>query len=156
MTHGRSTARVAISTLLVAYLVVGYASFFGDQVYPIFSWSLFTFIPHEEAEDYAVRILSIDDRAFSGQVLGEEPIVVARDVPRVVSRRMSIRLGEAVTSADGARTDAALTTLLDRHFVLPDSARLVLVHRRYDRIKRWSRGEFISTSVVDTLLYRRE
>lgn len=151
--NGRRRERIAAALLCgyaAAALVIKAARPVDGEIFPLFSWSLFSTVPAQD-ENYGVRLLAVRGAPLATPTFFEEARGLVAE-PESIAAFMTVqRLGVAL-STDNARDAAAARRLLERHHLRGlDDVRYEVVRRRFDTLERWSTGALRSSEVVAVL-----
>lgn len=128
--------------IVVAVLVYGTVAIVGrwtalGEIFPFFSWDLFTVIPGQEVRA-TIYLVAVDGREF------EEPLPFFETEhvrgSRVTVSRLAGQLTEALRR-DPNRASVLREGLEGNH--LPRRVEWSLVHERFDPVERWRSGELL-------------
>ena len=132
--------------MIVAYIATAVCLrlvFDTKEIFPIFSWSLFSVIPTSPHEDIGVLVTEIDGNPLN-------PYADFMTAKNLFSQAGSIeayyviqRLGKAVLAQDD-QTENSSRRLLEGQYVdgFKSNLKYRIVKRRYDPIERWKNGSF--------------
>ena len=145
--------------LLVAAILCGYAAAAlvlkvtlrrEGEVFPLFSWSLYSKVPGEDA-DYAVRILSVAGAALDPPLFPQEAQSFFTGTEPSAAFMTMQRLGEALEKRDADEVKAHRRLLEEHHLRGRGIIRYEIVRRRFNTLARWSSGGFTSVRTVAVL-----
>ena len=143
-------AAVVLCGYAVAAVAVKAAFRHEREVFPLFSWSLYSTAPREEA-DYGLRIMEVGGGALNPPLFVEDAKTFFPYVNQAQLIATVQFLGRAL---DSGNTEAVkrYRHLLERHHLRGRGAvHYEIVRRRYNTLARWSSGEIKSVSTVATL-----
>lgn len=145
--------------LLVAALLCGYAAAAlvlkvtlrrDGEVFPVFSWSLYSTVPGEDT-DYAVRILSVGGKALDPPLFLQEARSFFTGTEPTAAFMTMQRLGDALEKRDADEVKAHRRLLEEHHLRGQGVIRYEIVRRRFNTLARWSSGGFTSVRTVAVL-----
>ena len=130
-----------IAGYLVVALILGFR-FYHREVFPVFSWSLFSEIP-EHKVDFGILVTAIDGNVLEppGDLMEMREVYGAGGATRAYHTIQD--LGGAAMSRDTGKLDAARRTLESLYMEIPGRTvayRLIL--RRFDPLERWRGGPY--------------
>lgn len=143
-------AAVVLCGYAVAAVAVKAAFRHEREVFPLFSWSLYSTVPREAA-DYGMRILAVEGRRLHPPLFFED---AKSYFPHVHQAQLIATVQFLGRALDSGNTEAVkrYRRLLERHHLRGRGAvRYEIVRRRYNTLARWSSGEVKSVSTVATL-----
>lgn len=122
-----------------------------NEVFPIFSWALFCFIPQQE-QDYGIRVIQ------GGDATPATPRYIERtDFPGANSPALYMviqDMGHALRQGQDDTLDTK-RKILETNYLPPDSAvRYELVRREFDVLERYRDGTFRHIEVLGTFSSR--
>jgi hypothetical protein len=142
-------AAVLLFGYAAAAVVIKAAIRHEREIFPLFSWSLYSTVPRE-AVDYGMRILEVDGRRLNPPLLVEE---VRPRFPHANQRQLLMAVQSLGRALDGGNTEAvrAYRRLVERHHLRGRGViRYEIVYRRFNTLARWTRGELKSVRAVAT------
>lgn len=150
--HAYRRTRLAVILSILGYaataLVLG-LGYHHREVFPLFSWSLFTHVPSVRT-DAGVQILQLGDRAFDPPL----ELLEARGLfPRASSIQAYYtvqKLAGASMARDGAEIERLRRLFESEYLGARDRhLRYRLILRRFDPIDRWRGGGYESRPLVE-------
>ena len=145
--------------LLVAGILCGYAAAAlvlkvtlrqDGEVFPLFSWSLYSTV-HGEDADYAVRILSVAGEALDPPLFFQEARLFFAGTEPIAAFMTVQRLGDALEKRDADAVRAHRRLLEHHHLRGRGVVRYEIVRRTFNTLGRWSSGGFTSVRTVAVL-----
>jgi hypothetical protein len=140
-------AAVLLFGYATAAIVIKGALRHEREIFPLFSWSLYSTVPREAA-DYGVRILEVGGRTLNPPLLVEE----ARPrFPHANQRQLLMAVQSLGRALDGGDTEAvrAYRRLIERHHLRGRGVvHYEVIHRRFNTLARWRTGEFRTLRTV--------
>jgi hypothetical protein len=109
-----------------------------QEVYPVFSWSLFSRIPNNQSW-FAVRLLTQRGEGLADAPFFEEAAGLVRNPQSIAAQHVIRRLGNAVVRGDSVE-EADARRLLEEVYLVPD-LEYELVRIEFDPLRRWQDRE---------------
>lgn len=142
--------KIFLVSVIVLYF---YAAFhYNDtptgELYPFFSWFVFTIVPSEFETEYTIRILEYDDKQMHPPVFFkdayEEYFKKYLGIPRY--NYMIQTLGESIEAGRAAEIQQRREAL--EKFFPPQHVVYEIVEVRFNTFKYWESGEFIEVESI--------
>ncbi|MBJ93724.1 MAG: hypothetical protein CMP23_04530 [Rickettsiales bacterium] len=113
----------------------------GNEIFPIFTWSLFSSIPARESQSYAVQIVEVDGRSFDPPLdfmMAKELLSGAGDIN---AHYLILRLGKAIDQ-DGQSEARELRRLFESNYLDGSHAQLKyqVIVNRFNPVEKWKTG----------------
>ena len=140
----------AIAALLVLYAALGVLTWRGimPEVFPVYSWDLFSTIPSPVERDLGLRITSV-----GGQPLN--PPVYVQQLSTVFPRAATIDAFVTIQSLGAAARDHNDTEVEKlRGYLEPTflggagAVEYEVIERRFDPLRRWQTGELLDEKTL--------
>ena len=143
-----------IACMMIFYMVTGFTTWFlwRIEMFPIYSWDLFSYVPTGERYDYGVRLLAVGDEILSPSIYYEAADEWFADAGSIVAYQRIQRLGTAVHNKNETAVAEAQRVFESAHLVGVGEVQYEIVYRHYDMLTRWRDGSFTneySLRVVD-------
>ena len=142
------TFRVFLPLFLAFYGTAGFlthSKFGGREVFPVFSWALYTDAVRLEVQ-YTARLIEVDGRALGAAL----DVLATPSFHRSPDYWFDVgvlnNFGAALDAGDGVRAEA-LRRLVEANVLLEDRVRYEMVKRTYDPLERRASGAFQETSL---------
>jgi hypothetical protein len=124
-----------------------------SEVFPVFSWSLFSSTPDPIREDFGVRLLELDGRELSPPVYLEQSGLVSGGAA-AQAREAVQRLSRALRQNDD-QLPALVAFFESTYFDQYSTGRYQVVLRRYDILERGSCDCYLSEEVLAEIDFDR-
>ncbi|MEM8861795.1 MAG: hypothetical protein AAGD96_26025 [Chloroflexota bacterium] len=132
-----------IATVVILYFVIGNFSWgvFRHEIYPIFSWELFSLVPNLEV-DYGLQIISMNESSLEKPTYFQELPNDFKDAESIIAFFVIQDLGKAIDAND----QEAIIDLRDQiettFFSSKNNVEYAVVKRSYHPVDRWKTGKF--------------
>ena len=110
----------------------------GHEVYPVFSWFLFTHVPAESLW-FTIVIHKVDGQAVDPPVDYQDAAAIVPDPHSVTANYVIQRLGRDIVYRHGRGVER-IRELLERDY-LPRNTEYDLVRVKYHPIRSWKNGQ---------------
>lgn len=147
--------RIALPLLLLFYAAGGFLThtqFLGREIFPLFSWSLYSGAPRVESQ-YTARLLEVDGRPLTPPVDLMATPGFHRGPDYWRDAGVLDGFGAALEARDRERV-AAFRCLVESNILLGDGIRYEIVKRTYDPLARRTTGAF-EESILGTFVKER-
>lgn len=151
----------AFPLLLAVYVPLAFTPYFipgwkgQKEIFPFFSWDLFSLVPQREMTDYSVRIVAVDGVRLPKPVFYAEAGSRVENAGSITAYRHQQSMGRAAAKQD----EAALAKLVDsfesNHLLRGRTYDYELVQRHYDPVARWRKRQYHELTVFRTYRHRR-
>lgn len=134
---------------LALYLVIGYGFKLTQdrEIFPIFSWSLFTNVPNQ-INDYGIRIVAIDGQELDTPFYYEEGKDTFIDYDSAQAYFNFRDFGRALTAGNTERVEEIRGYLESLYLEEAGQIRYEVVARSWDAVDRWNGGGFLTEEVI--------
>lgn len=132
ISYACSGAILAISSTLIKS---------ANEIFPVFSWSLFTFIPND-FHDYALRIIAIDNENLNPTLYFQDAGHWFPETDSMSAYDSIQKLGTAVSAKDVKRIEEVRQFLEPIYLGEVKSVSYEIVERSFDPLDRWKYGKF--------------
>lgn len=112
-----------------------------NEIFPVFSWSLFTWIPND-FRDYALRVIAVDNENLHPTLYFQEAGYWFPETHSMPAYDSIQKLGAAVAANDAKRIEEIRQFLEPIYLGGVKSVRYDVVERSFDPLERWECGEF--------------
>ncbi|MBI2902472.1 MAG: hypothetical protein HYY12_02645 [Candidatus Methylomirabilis oxyfera] len=142
-------AAVLLCGYAAAAVVIKGALRHEREIFPIFSWSLYSTVPREAAE-YGVRIFEVGGETLNPPLFFEDARAFFPYVNQAQLFMTVQSLGRALES-DNTEAIKTYRRLLERHHLRGRGViHYEIVRRRFNTLTRWVTGEFRTLRTVGT------
>jgi hypothetical protein len=134
-----------IAAVIIGYFLLGTTTnlTIHREIFPIFSWDLFSSIPAPQGSDYGIKILAVDGVALNPPVYFEKADTIFAKAHSIDAYSSIALLGGAVAANDQAAIDAQRAVFEPVFLSDRKNVRYVVVQRTYDLLERWQSNTFI-------------
>lgn len=138
-----------IAAFVLLYALIGNAVWFRHyrEIYPIFSWDLFSYVPNEVA-DFGLRITRTGDTVLDFPIYFEAATGLVPDAQSIVAYTNIQALGVAIMAGQSVELAAAAHRVESLHLYTLMPVEYEIVRRRYSPLARWREGEFLSEEAI--------
>lgn len=144
-----------IFLVIVAYITTGYVSFYtgAGEIYPIWSWDLFSTVPQPHQTDYALRFLEIEGDFLPTPVYFEQANHWISITESIDAHAVILAIAQAII-ADNEPEVSRLRKLLEAQYLYEvQSGHYEIVQRQYDLRERWLTGEFQAEASIGSFAW---
>jgi hypothetical protein len=134
---------------VLASLALGFTSAFDQEIFPIFSWRLFSRVPNHSRR-HTLLIQNYNGADFPENCFLEKSEII-KESELVTVSKLTQRLGTAVRRMDKSQERALLEQLTTNY--LTGTVRFQLVEIEYDPIARRKSGELIRSRLVKSYAF---
>jgi len=125
----------------------------GGELFPIFSWTLFLYVPNSVTE-YAVEILEVQGEALAPAPTFHEARAIFRRSGDIAADKVIQGMARAAVAGDEARLGELRRLFEDRYLGASHApVRYRLVEREYAPLERWRGGGFRSATALRDFEY---
>lgn len=135
--------------LITIYLIVGYATrFLKTEIYPVFAWSLFTYIPQAEQNGYDLKIRSINNISLETPVYFSQGGEWYKNSHSIVVQFTIRQFAEAILN-DRKELFLEKQTLIERvYFAELNQVQYEVVQISFDLRDRWEENQIIEEKII--------
>jgi hypothetical protein len=117
----------------------------GGEIFPLFSWTLFLYVP-DSVSEFAIEILEVDGAPLSPAPTYHEAGDRFRRAGDIAADKLIQGMGRAERDGDEARLAELRRVFEDRYLDARQApVRYRLVEREYAPLERWHNGAFRAT-----------
>ena len=129
------------ATLALLYFLVGNGAWLwgNREIYPIFSWDLFSYVPNEVV-DFGLRITKTGDTELDPPIYFEAAVDLLPDARSIVAYTNIQALGVAILADRPIELAAAADRVEALHLYPLLPVEYEIVQRRYAPLDRWLTG----------------
>lgn len=134
-----------ITLFILLYVVVGYTTWLRQrpEIFPFFSWDLFTYVPTQVKQDFSLSIVAIGGQPLAEPVYFEQAKTLFAKADAIEAMDAIQNLGLAVSANDPAEI-ARVRAYLEPLFLSDAGAvEYTLVTRWFNPLERWETGVFV-------------
>ncbi|MCB0167155.1 MAG: hypothetical protein KDI79_23200 [Anaerolineae bacterium] len=146
------TLQLIILAFVLTYAITASCTwyFYRKEIFPLFSWQLFSHVSAEKV-DFGLRVTHIDDRPLNKPVYFEEAPALFPDAGSIVAYSNIQALGQAI-EANRLETVGQLKIQFENRYLSHDqSLTYEIVKRKFIPIDRRKSGDFVSEETLTTL-----
>lgn len=144
----RRTKWLILGAILFYFTVGNGARYWlGREIYPIFSWELFSYVPNELV-DYGLRVTQVDHRVLPKAVYFEAAPELFKDAQSIIAYNNIQALGQMIDAHRSDNAEAAHIKVEQQHLQIAHSLRYEIVRRNSIPLIRWKTGSFSSEVVI--------
>lgn len=135
------------ATLALLYFLVGNGAWLwgNREIYPIFSWDLFSYVPNEVV-DFGLRITKTGNTELEPPLYFEAAVDLLPDAQSIVAYTNIQALGAAIRAGQPVELAADRVAALHLYPLLP--VEYEIVQRRYAPLDRWRTGAVRSEELL--------
>lgn len=139
--------------LIGVYLVIGYTTWAlrMPEIFPIYSWDLFSYTPTEIKTDYSLRIVKINGQPLQPPVYFEQGRRWFSKANTIEASVVIQALGQAAKEGDPKRVTDVRVSLEPLFLAGAGRVEYDVVERRYNPLQRWQNGIFLEETTLATL-----
>jgi hypothetical protein len=137
--------------LWIAIILIAYASLgsvirsvrASREIFPIFSWELFAYVPNE-GQEYGLKITAINNQLLDSPLYFEEAVQqwgVSDSVAATAFSHIQA-LGQAIVQGDAQRIQEARSNLETLYSGMGKNIRYEIIIRSFDVLEHWKTGRF--------------
>ncbi len=127
------------------------------EIFPVFCWSLFSVVPSQPVQEFAVVLTEIDEKTLEpGADLISQKYTPA-PIDRVVNQEIVQKLGSSVEKHSSGR-ESASRKLLEAKYdgaLFKKNLKYLLVKRSYDAVERWNNGPVHDQTMKEYAIEKR-
>lgn len=135
---------------LIAFTTIGLPQ---RELFPFFSWELFSHIPPPEITSYGIRFSSANGQTLTPPIYFEEAKHLTPYADSVDAFVTIQSLGQAVEQSDQSKMMATQQLIQSAYFGELTSANYQLVRRRFDLLERWQLNQYAQENVLTDFSY---
>lgn len=123
------------------------------ELFPFFSWELFSYIPADTITSYGIRFSSANGESLAQPIYFEEAKHLTPYADSVDAFVTLQSLGNAIAQNDAQQTAATQQLLQGTYFGDMSAAEYAIVRRRFDLLERWRHNRYLEEEVIAHLTF---
>lgn len=141
-----------IALVLLAYMSIGYGfHIFGlRELYPIFSWELFSYVPAQQRIDYGLLIIQVNGEQLPEPVYFEDAAFLPEQAHSIEAYVAIQILASAIVQQDTAETERVRSYFEDIFLIEVETATYQVVRRQADLLLLWQTGQYDEETIIAT------
>lgn len=131
------------------YFIVGNGAryWLGREIYPIFSWELFSYVPNELV-DYGLRVTQVDHKVLPKAVYFEAAPSLFSDAQSIIAYNNIQALGQLLDAHQADNAQAARIKVEQQHLHIAHALSYEIIRRSSIPLVRWKTGSFATEVVI--------
>lgn len=139
-----------IVAVLIVYVTVGYGFHYlkWPELYPIYSWELFSYVPDRERIDFGLLITSVNDRPLPEPVYFEDAEELLNDAHSIEAYVSIQELAVAIlrdNRSEAARIQEYIESL---YFSDLESISYQIIRRKADLLSLWEGADYDEEVII--------
>lgn len=135
---------------LIAYSTIGLPQ---RELFPFFSWELFSHIPPKEITSYGIRFNSANGNELNEPLYFEDAMHLTRHAESVDAFVTLQSLGSAIEQNDLVQVATSQQLLQSTYFGDISAAEYEIVRRRFDLLERWQSNQYLEEEVIAHFIF---
>ncbi len=134
-----------ILLIALAYASIGLTSWAtkSPEIFPFFSWDLFSSVPQPVASNYGLRIHEVDGQILHEPIYFEHADRFFRNAKSIEAFTLIQNLGHAISTRNTTEAETIRQMLEMTHLQDASTLSYEVVFRRFDVIERWQGKPFL-------------
>lgn len=139
--------RIFVISFLILYFILGKSTdyFRTGEIFPIYSWQLFSFVPQKTITEFAIEIQELQGKKLETPQLFQNMRSIIPGASLFTAYRTIQNLGRAQTRNNSIKTEKLKKQFEDLYLKLP--AKYDLIQITFDPLERWENGTYQKTHI---------
>lgn len=153
----RKATKISLALLLLLYVSIAVSTHLTKQpeIFPFFSWSLFSSVPQPEKTNYGLRLIAVDGKTLQTPLFFEEGEQYFAGANSIMAMTTIRRLARAIEAGNAGQIVEYQTFFEEMFLAEASDVAYEVVRRTYNPVERWRTGRYISVECLRSAEFQR-